>query len=103
MTSFSYIVLDVIYSRCQCLRVAYLFLFLMDMGSCDSHFILLELWLPTCGVEVVTSTNLFSNDFNLDSHRCKQDTTFRTKVTCTKRLRSFRMHRRFQLVIFMLV
>ena len=60
MTSFSYIELDVIYSRCQCLRVAYLFLFLIDMGSCDSHFILLELWLPTCGVEVVTSTNLFS-------------------------------------------
>ena len=39
MTSFSYIELDVIYSRCQCLRVAYLFLFLIDMGSCDSHFI----------------------------------------------------------------
>ena len=59
MTSFSYIELDFIYSRCQCLRVAYI-LFLIDMGSCDSHFILLELWLPTCGVEVVTSTNIFS-------------------------------------------
>ena len=62
--------------------------------SCGSLRVVLKLWLQQIH---------FRNDFNLDSHRCKQDTTFRTKVTCTKRLRSFRMHRRFQLVVFMLV
>ena len=32
MTSFSYIELDVIYSRCQCLRVAYIFYFSLIWG-----------------------------------------------------------------------
>ena len=77
MTSFSFIDLDILHYLCQCLWYSFI-LFALIWGvvtpisycwSYGSLRVMLELWLQPM---------YFPNGFNLDSRRCKQDTTFRS-------------------------